>query len=428
PLERLEYMIEDAGIGVIVSGEKESERLPAGVARVVNVEEERDEIGGESEETPEEVVGGEHIAYVMYTSGSTGEPKGVEVLQRGVVRLVEGVEYAELGEEEVVLQGSSSTFDASTFEIWGALLRGGRLVMMEEKVAGVERVRRAIEEEGVTTMWLTSTLFNAIVEEGAEALRGLRQLLVGGEALSVKHIRKAKEEWEGTRLINGYGPTEGTTFTCTYEIGEVGEGGQSIAIGGGITNTRVYVLGERGEVVPEGVVGELYIGGDGLGRGYVGRAGETGEKFVPDEYGGGEGERLYRTGDLVRYGLEGRIEYVGRRDHQVKVRGYRIEIREIERAVLGYGGVKEAAVVVKEEGIGKRLVGYVVMEDGEERQVSEIREYLKERLPEYMVPGEWVKLEEMPVTSGGKVDRQKLKEMEKANDRRGEYVEPRSEA
>src|SRR5262249_22757643 len=254
----------------------------------------------------------EGLAYVMYTSGSTGEPKGVEVTHRGVVRLVRGVKYAELSEREVVLQASSVTFDASTFEIWGALLNGGRSVMYGERVPTAGGLGAVIVEEQVTTMWLTASLFNAVVEEGVGELEGVKQLLVGGEALSVRHVGEALEALGGTRIINGYGPTEGTTFSCSQRIEESELGYRSIAIGGPITNSRVYILDEEMEVAPVGITGELYVGGDGLARGYRGKAEVTGEKFIPNGFSKEGGARLYRTGDICRYRGDGRIEYVGR--------------------------------------------------------------------------------------------------------------------
>src|SRR5262245_41836758 len=225
PEERLRYLLEDSGVDVLLTAGEEPS-WARGV-RIVRVREEWEEIARESDERMREGIGGEGLAYVTYTSGSTGEPKGVEVLQRGVLRLVFGTEYAEFGEGESFAQLAPVSFDASTFEIWGALLQGGRCVLGSwEGVGTGKEISELIEVEGVTTLWLTASLFNAVVEEDAGSLRGLKQLLIGGEALSVKHVKRAYEELRDVRIVNGYGPTEGTTFTCCYGIrrGRSGEG------------------------------------------------------------------------------------------------------------------------------------------------------------------------------------------------------------
>src|SRR5205085_9846829 len=346
--------------------------------------------------------------------GSTGRPKGVSVTHRGVLRLVCNNDYAELNSQQVIMHGSNVAFDAATFEVWGALLNGGRLVVSRERVASAAALRRQIEEGGVKTMWLTASLYNAVAEEGLEQLRGLEQLLIGGEALSVRHVRAGVEKLEGTRLINGYGPTEATTFSCCHEIAEadVRAGVRSVPIGRAIANTEVYVLGRGMGVLPVGAVGELYIGGDGLARGYLGEAEQTAERFVPHPYSREAGARLYRSGDLCRWNWQGRIEYVGRADQQVKVRGYRIELGEIEAALAGCAGVKQAAVEVKLEGGDKRLVGYVVGREGETLSPRQLREQLRGKLPDYMVPG-WIEvMAAMPLTVGGKLDRRRLRQRE----------------
>ena len=244
--------------------------------------------------------------------------------------------------------------------------------------------------------------------------------MIGGEALSVEHVRRGKARLEGTRLINGYGPTEGTTFSCCYEIGKVEEEERSIAIGKAIENTQLYILDRKGEVVGIGVIGEMYIGGDGLARGYMKRGEMTAERFVPDEWSEEGGGRLYRTGDLVRRREGGEIEFVGRRDEQVKVRGYRIEMGEIETVMREEEGVREAVVICREEERGeKRLVGYVVWEEGREGEIEEIRERLREKLPDYMVPREIVEIERVPLTGNGKVDKGRLPDGRKERKERG---------
>ena len=367
--------------------------------------------------------GGEELLYIMYTSGSTGEPKGVGVRHQGVVRLVRNSEYVELGSGEVILQYAPVTFDAATFEIWGALLNGGKLKVFPRYRATVEELREWVEKEGVTTLWLTAGLFHQMVEGGEwpRSMRKVRQLLAGGDVLSGKHVRKFLRESEGCRLINGYGPTENTTFSACGQVERVEEG-ERVPLGRPIGNSQVYVLDEEMRRVGVGEEGELYLGGDGLARGYWERPEQTAERFVPNPYGKRGGERLYRSGDMGRWREDGQLEFGGRKDQQVKLRGYRIELEEIEEVLKKREWVKEAVVVmrgeVEEE---KRLVAYVVREGGKVGEVGEggegersgweeLRKYAGERLPEYMVPGQYVEVEEMPLTGNGKIDRKRLRE------------------
>ena len=255
---------------------------------------EREKIAEESSADLESGAGAENLAYVMYTSGSTGIPKGIGVPHRAVVRLVQNNHYAELGSEQVILQLAPISFDASTFEIWGALLNGGRLVVYPPETPSLEELGRVLEENGVNTLWLTAGLFHMMVDEHVEGLRGIRQLLAGGDVLSPAHVSRVLRELPGCEVINGYGPTENTTFTTCYRMKDEAEVGSSVAIGRAIANTQVYVLDGEMEPVPVGVVGELYVGGDGLARGYWKQPELTAEKFVKNPYGEG---KLYRTGD-----------------------------------------------------------------------------------------------------------------------------------
>src|SRR6185437_783410 len=422
PAERLRYMVEDAAVKVVVGREEQMQGLiedgDEGKFRCVDLEQELEEIARESGEELEEISGVRNLGYVMYTSGTTGKPKGIGVEQEAMVRLVKSTDYVELGEQEVMLQYAPIAFDASTFEIWGARLNGGRLVVARRGRLGVEEVVEVIEQRGVSTAWLTGSLLNAVVEGGVEGLKGMRQLLAGGEVLSAKHVKKVVEGVAGVKVINGYGPTENTTFSCCHEVRkEELEGGGSIAIGKPIGNTQAYVLDEEMEPVPVGVKGELYVGGKGVARGYENRAELTAERFVPNPFVGGEGGgggRLYRTGDQVRWRREGKLEYLGRKDQQVKIRGYRIELEEIEGALQECEGVKQAVVLVEEgegesRGENKRLVGYVVGEErGRELEVEQVRSELRKKVPGYMVPSEYVEVEELPLTENGKVDRKKV--------------------
>jgi amino acid adenylation domain-containing protein/non-ribosomal peptide synthase protein (TIGR01720 family) len=430
PQERLTFLVEDAELPVLLTQEKLLGGLPKHRARVLCVDRDREAISREEETNPSSGVGPENLAYVTYTSGSTGKPKGVEVRHRGVVRLLFGVEYAELGPDEVFLQLAPVSFDASTLEVWGALLRGGRCVVYPERVPTGQELGELIEREGVTTLWLTSSLYNAVLDESPAALRGVKQLLIGGEALSVSHVRRGLSLLPGTRIINGYGPTESTTFTCCYGIPrDLGERVGSIPIGRPIGNTRVYVLDRGMEPVPIGVGGELFIGGEGLARGYLKRPDLTAERFVPDPFGEEAGGRLYRTGDLVRYLADGNVEFLGRVDHQVKVRGFRIELGEIESALREHPGIKAAVAMVREDHPGeKRLVAYVVGRDGPAVEPSEVRSHLKGKLPEYMVPSTIVCLESLPSSPNGKVDRRALPAPDGMAESREAYEVPRTPA
>ena len=253
---------------------------------------------------------------------------------RGIARLLCGVEYVRLDRATRLLHLSPLAFDASTFEIWGALLHGGCCVLLAERVPTPAALQRAIREAGVNTLWLTATLYNLVMEEAPGALRGVGQLVVGGEALSVRHIRAGLAELgAGTQMVNGYGPTEATTFAACHRIRGTEELGGGVGLGRGIGSTQLYVSGLHGELLPAGGEGEIVIGGAGVARGYVGRADLTAERFVPEGWSGAWGGRAYRTGDVGRWRRDGVLEFEGRGDQQVKVRGYRIELGEIETAL-----------------------------------------------------------------------------------------------
>ena len=346
----------------------------------------------------------------MYTSGSTGTPKAVEIPHRGILRLLFGVSYARLGAGEVVFQGSSPLFDVLTFELWGPLLHGGRCVLCPGRVPTPETLRGAIREHGVTTLWLTAALFNSVIDTAPDALQGIRQLLVGGEALSVSHIRRAFEALPGVQIVNGYGPTEATTFACCHRLpGPPRADATSIPIGGPIGNTRVYVLDRYANPVPIGVPGELCIAGPGVARGYRNRPELTAERFVSVTLGAGTAERVYRTGDLVRWLPDGTVDYLGRLDTQVKIRGFRVEPGEVETVLARHPAVREAAVIADEPpGIGKRLVAYVVTTEREAPTPQAFREFLRRSLPAHMIPSVFVGVDALPLTPSGKLDRRAL--------------------
>nr|WP_301340591.1 non-ribosomal peptide synthetase [Myxococcus xanthus] len=424
PLARLAWMKAEAGVAVLVAQEKLADEVAAGGELVVCVDTEWDtQIALQPETTPSSNVGGGHLAYVMFTSGSTGKPKGVGVPHRAVSRLVLGTDFAHFGHEEVWLQLAPISFDASTLEVWGALLHGAKLVVYPAGTPSLEELGRKLESSGVTSLWLTAALFEQMQARQPKALASVRQLLAGGDALPVSRVKERLAA--GGVLINGYGPTENTTFSSTYRMERPEEVGASVSIGRSVKNTVAYVLDGAMRPVPVGVPGELYVGGDGLAVGYVGRPELTAERFVPSPFG--DGERLYRTGDVVRWLKNGTLEFLGRADTQVKVRGYRIELGEVEAALAQHRGVNEAVVVAREDGgEGKRLVAYVTAQEGASLDTGALRSHVKQRLPEYMVPSAYVVLESLPLTPNGKVDRKALPAPDTEGTASEKYVAPRT--
>ncbi len=426
PQDRLDYLVRDSVASVLLTERRLLPLLPATEARVICLDEEGWATSGDvGVLRPLPAIPPTSLAYLMYTSGSTGTPKGVAVPHRAVVRLVRETGYADFGPEESWLQFAPFAFDASTLELWGALLHGGRVVMPPPGVLSLAELGNLVERHGVTALWLTAGLFHQMVAEGdLQTLSGLRHLLAGGDVLSPALLRRAAVELPGTRLICGYGPTENTTFTTCHTVDRLAEMGATVPLGLPIAHTSVYVLDLGLSPVPVGVAGELCTGGDGLAWGYLGRPELTAERFVPSPFGlpgKSEGERLYRTGDLVRWRAAGWIEFLGRIDGQVKIRGFRIEPGEIEMALTSHPAV-ESAVVLALDAVGglggagdRRLVAYLVLVIGSdpndlrgEALVTDLQEDLKKRVPEHMVPAAFVFLDALPLTANGKVDRKAL--------------------
>jgi amino acid adenylation domain-containing protein len=410
PAERLQFMVADTAAAVLVTDSRSRHVLaPADASlRVVCVDEPA-ENPDDSEPLPK--TGAEDLAYVMYTSGSTGTPKGVAVTHRGIVRLVRKTNYVTLSPSDIFLQLAPISFDASTFEIWACLLNGGKLVLFPPHTPSLEELGRAIRRHQVSVLWLTAGLFHQMIDSQAASLGSVRQLLAGGDVLSVPHVLKTLRELPGCRLINGYGPTENTTFTCCHRVPRDWAGGRSVPIGRPISNTRVFILDDHFEPVPVGIAGELCIAGDGLARGYWNRKELTEEKFVTcrPAGGGSTGVRVYRTGDRARWLADGTVEFLGRKDQQVKIRGFRIEPGEIEAVLARHPSVRAAAVIAREEKPGTReLIGYLVPQPGAVVDGKAMREFVAGKLPPHMVPAAWVMLDEMPLTANGKVDRRVL--------------------
>lgn len=350
----------------------------------------------------------ENFAAIMYTSGSTGTPKGVMVTHAGIVRLLFSSGYCDFGPEHAQTLLAPIAFDATTFEIWGALLHGGRLAVYPDDVPDIADLGNFLAKHNVDTLWLTAGLFNAIIDQDASILRGVKQLLTGGEAMSIAHARRALAALPDTTIINGYGPTETTTFAATYKLpSELPKGCSSIPIGKPIGNTSLIVLDTLGRPVPLGVPGELYIGGPGVARGYLHRPELSSPVFVPSPIPEVTGT-LYRTGDRVRWRAGGLMEYLGRADQQVKIRGHRIEPGETEFVLAAHPAVAQCAIVVCGAGSDAHLVAYVVRRVGARCDASTLREHLAKQLPAYMVPPAMLFLDVLPLNANGKLDRAAL--------------------
>jgi amino acid adenylation domain-containing protein len=368
----------------------------------------------------------DNLAYVSYTSGSTGRPKGVGVPHRGVVRLVKNTDFAHFDADEVFLQFAPIAFDASTLEIWGALLNGARLVIFPSGPTSLADLGEAIERHGISTLWLTAGLFHQMIEEQLDRLRNVRQLLAGGDVLSPAHVTRALDQLPRTQLINGYGPTENTTFTCCHRVTAPPLAGRTVPIGRPIANTQVYILDRELQPVPIGVPGELYAGGDGLARGYLQRPELTAEKFVAHPFNREPGARLYRTGDLARWLPDGGVEFLGRIDRQVKIRGFRVEPAEIEAILAAHPAVKECAVVVRDTAGEKSLVAYLVPKQSPAPATDTWRVFLETKVPDYLVPSVFVALDALPLNANGKLDLHALPVTDGSRpDLEGQYVAPR---
>ena len=424
PVERLTMMVNDTQMPLILTDRTIGNGGLTAAHAPKLVFADADDFSDEADTDLEIDVQPKDLAYIMYTSGSTGAPKGVAIPHRAVVRLVKETNYASFSPNETFLQLAPISFDASTFEIWGPLLNGGKLVVMSPALPTLEEIGSAIRDHDVTMLWLTAGLFNAMVDERLDDLRPLRQLLAGGDVLSVSHVSKALEALKNTRLINGYGPTESTTFACCHTIEANEPLESSIPIGKPIANTTAYILDSRLQPVPIGVSGELCIGGDGLARGYWRREELTAEKFVTDPFSREPGARLYRTGDLARWRSDGVIEFLGRVDNQIKLRGFRIEPGEIEFALKQQPGVRDSLVIAREDLPGeKHLVAYVVGSDSQEALLAA----LKKSLPDYMVPSAIVLLPSLPRTANGKVDRSALpRPVVSVTESSADFVAPRT--
>ncbi|WP_410618625.1 non-ribosomal peptide synthase/polyketide synthase [Amycolatopsis sp. cmx-8-4] len=408
PAARMRLMLAEADVSVVVADQSRSD-VHSGPTVLVG-----EPLDG-PETTPEVPVRPENLAYVMYTSGSTGTPKGVAVTHRDVVGLASDRSFAGEAHRTVLLH-SPQAFDASTYEVWVPLLGGGRVVVAPPGDLDPEVLRGLVTEHGVSALWLTAGLFRLLAQEDPACLRGVREVWTGGDVVPATAVRQVRDACPGLTVVDGYGPTETTTFASRCVLPPDEPVPDVVPIGGPLDNMAAYVLDARLRPVPPGVAGELFVAGTGVARGYLGRPGLTAERFVANPFGA-PGARMYRTGDVAGWSAGGVLEFVGRADDQVKIRGFRIELGEIENALTAHPGVAEAVVVTRD----KRIVAYVVTAAA----TAELRAWLQRDLPDYMVPSAFVTLDALPLSRNGKVDRQALPEP--AAEPVAGYLPPRTE-
>lgn len=417
PSERLAFMLADAQVKRLLTCSKLLKLLPDSSRDILSIclDQDWQYIAGCSSQNPSSqnpAVTSEHLAYIMYTSGSTGKPKGVCIPHRGILRLVQQPNYVDLA-GETILQAAPIAFDASTFEIWGALLNGARLVLLPASQPDLEQLGQTIAQHQISTLWLTAGLFQVMVEEQVASFRPLRQLLAGGDLLSIDHVQRLVQAHPHIRLINGYGPTENTTFTCCHTVSGSDFSSDfssvSLPIGTPISGTDLYILDRYLQPVDIGIPGDIYTAGAGLAHGYLNQPALTAEKFIPNPFA--PASRLYQTGDRGRYRQDGSVEYLGRLDQQVKIRGFRVEPDEIAAVLMQHPQVQTAIVVPHSEFGSKRLIAYILLVAEVLKHTvdaANLRAFLQAKLPDYMIPAAFVELDALPLTPNGKIDRRAL--------------------
>jgi amino acid adenylation domain-containing protein len=411
PSERLHFMLKDAGIGVVLTQPEWAASLETGSTKVICLESEWGAIAQESDENLPSAGTADQLAYVIYTSGSTGTPKGVMVPHRAVNRLVCETNYVQIEPCDRMAQVANLAFDAATFEVWGALLNGAQLIGVErETTLSPPDFVAELQQQQISILFLTTALFNQIANQIPAAFQSLKHLLFGGELVNPECVRSVLQQGKPQHLIHVYGPTENTTFSTWYEVHDVPENATAVPIGQAITNTQVYLLDAELNPVPPGVRGEIYLGGVGLARGYLNRPELTAERFLRAEF-----SVLYKTGDRALYRADGNLEFLGRTDNQIKLRGFRVELGEIETMIAQHPTVQTAVVVVREtesdsslELRDRQLVAYVLPKGSAIPTERDLRSFLKPKLPAYMLPAAFVVLDTLPLTANGKVDQKAL--------------------
>jgi amino acid adenylation domain-containing protein len=427
PKDRLAFMIVDTKMPFILTHSARAKDLPVSEVPVLCVDERWSAVQQEPRQLPPNTASADSLAYVIYTSGSTGQPKGVPVPHRGITRLVCNTDYVEITPSDRIAQASNASFDAATFEIWGALLNGGTAIGISKDIAlSPSDFAQTLRTEKISILFLTTALFNQLSREVPGVFATLRTVLFGGEAVDPKWVSAVLECDPPERLLHVYGPTENTTFSSWYHIQNLSDDALTVPIGKSIANSELYILDPERQPVPLGISGEVYVGGDGLAHGYWNRPELTGSKFVDHPFN--PGARLYRTGDLARFDEQGNVEFVGRIDHQVKLRGFRIELGEIEALLAKHPNVSNNIVMLREDTPGdKRLVAYIIPKEGAPDPAG-LRAHLRSQLPDYMVPAAFVFMEEFPLTPNEKIDRKALPVPEQNRpDLNRSFIAPRNE-
>lgn len=425
PAARKDFIMGDTGIQILITLPPFAETVPFFSGTVVTPMEVAEAMAGKQADNPSVPSAPNQLAYIMYTSGTTGNPKGVMVTHKAVVRLVKGTDYIQLDSKDAILSTGAVSFDATTFEYWGALLNGGKLVMgSNEILLDDAELAKLIQEQQVSTIFLTTGWFNQLVERNPAVFEGLKTVLTGGERVSNGHMQLLREKCPQLTVMHVYGPTENTTFSTAHKVQDAA--GSLIPIGRPIANSTAYIINGHGHLAPIGMQGEICVGGDGLALGYLNQPELTAEKFVDNPFV--PGQKMYRTGDLGRWLPSGDIVFMGRRDEQVKIRGYRIELGEIEAALRSYPNIEAAVVTVRQRPDGdKEIIAYIVS-TAPITDATALGYYMAAQLPGYMVPAYYVPLPELPLNNNGKVDKRRLPAPEGASMTSGvEYVAPRTE-
>ena len=406
PSERNRYYLEAANVHIVIADDNVV--VPNAPSHAVIVTTDTTLFHTIRADAPHCCIVPDSPAYIMFTSGSTGNPKGVVVPHRGIVRLVKETNYITIGKDDVFFQISPTSFDASTFEIWGALLNGATLVLYSGEVFDPNLFRNQLMKYQVSVLWLTAALFHLVVDRFIDALAPLRVLLAGGDVISAKHVNKVLDTIPGITVINGYGPTENTTFTCCHRMTVESRPNINVPIGHPIAGTGVHILDETLSPVAVGEIGELYASGKGVALGYLNESTSNGAFFTNPEIAEG---LIYRTGDLVCINQNGAIEFMGRKDHQVKIRGFRVSLEEIRGRLLEVDNICDAAVLLDETpGSGEQmLVAHVQIGYGSELQVADIKRHLALKLPKYMIPDVIRMDTNLPINKNGKIDRNRIR-------------------
>lgn len=399
PIERIDYILNDANAKKIITTSNLDLNAFSNLNKIFidNFDLEKETIFNYM---PNDV---DSTAYVMYTSGSTGRPKGVIIEQKSILRLITNPNFIEFGSDERILQTGSIVFDACTFEIWGALLNGFSLyILAKEDLLNSTFLANYLEKNKITILWLTAALFNQLCDINSKMFKNVKYLLTGGDVLSTKHINKVKNDNPNLKVINGYGPTENTTFTCCFNINDTYL--NRIPIGYPISGTTCYVVSKYGNLQPIGIPGELWTGGLGVAKGYLNKPELTAEKFIKNPFN--LSDTVYKTGDLVKWLSDGSIDFLGRNDNQVKIRGFRVELNEINNTVLTYFNVKNCTTIIQNINGSKHICSYIIPKSI--LDISDLKNHLSKTLPTYMIPSHFIVMDSLPITVNGKIDKSNL--------------------